>query len=1150
MSSSSESSVGDGDDDSNGTNGTFDEESVFVSNEFNPETDVLSTSCTEDEGKQNTMSIQDTEGLFCITEASTNTGPNTEDPIVLLSEDESENECVSGPLSDLIKSRPRGQKKSLELVELTQEGTQLLATATTELYNRKKALAATNRHPTSIVINNPRLYLSKKTELNAPKARNVAVGGQQVVHQPQGPRSEDHTQKTKTPRDPRVHRIRERTKKEIKRWTEARFKMSFVDDIVKKIESGQHWITITGNAGDGKTTTAYMVLDEMTKQGREVFHVKEPDQYYILTENTNQRVKFVVMLNDVIGAFALDKLAFSKWKPVIFDALENIRKTNKSEFASTLTIIFVHRANVLNEAHGSFDKHTPDIVGKEALTSLASLPETERMEILQYHLTLAGIVDIPESRKQQVVRTKTPHGFPHCCQMFTELKAKGKQVDIEKFFSCPLECLDNVTKTYLDNEETKEVFKMLMKKDGKLDLNEIDDDEERNHIQSVSSPLFGSYLSDNNGMITFSHSSIYESVAHCIGQLDVVFAIKHFSFSYIMQSMKFIETQCISRNVISVAPSRINITTLCKRFTQPVAYRWFSVLEHNFFQKEDFCRIFFSSLIRTNNLNIENDKLVALNNEDNNGDTMLHVVSRCKKTTAIQVLLEYGADVNKGNRRGKTAFHSLCEGEGVDASALKLMLKHGADVNKVSGDGGTALHCLCTASTVDVATVELMIKNNIDLNWADGMGYTALHYLCARKDVDTSVFDLMIKHGADVNIVGVDGKSALHVLCGEGDVNSSNVALLIQHGAYVNKAGVEGCTALHRLCARDDVNESAIKLLLQNGAHVNKADVEGRTALHCLCERDDVNESALKLLLLKGADINKESVVGFTALHCLCGGDDVNESAIKLLLQNGADVNKADMEGVTALHCLCGGDDVNESTIKLLLQNGADVNKAGVKGVTALHYLCARDDVNENAIKLLLENGADVNKADGKGRTALHCLCARDDVNKSAVKQLLQNGADVNKAEEEGVTALLYLCGGDDVNESAIKLLLQNGADVNKAEEEGVTALHYLCARDDVNESAIKLLLQNGADVNKESVEGVTALHYLCVGDDVNESAIKLLLQHGADVNKAGVEGRTALHYLSEGDDSTAQGLIHRDPVNMTGDDESRRHQRCICICC
>ncbi|XP_048251177.1 uncharacterized protein LOC124131272 [Haliotis rufescens] len=155
MSSSSESSVDDGDDDSSihsGSTGTNDEESVFVSNEFNPNVDVLSTRCTEDEGKQNTMSIQDTEGLFCITEASTNTGPNTEDPIVLLSEDESENEYDSGPLSDLIKNRQRGQKKSLELVELTQEGTQLLATATTELYNRKRAQAPTNRHPTSIGI--------------------------------------------------------------------------------------------------------------------------------------------------------------------------------------------------------------------------------------------------------------------------------------------------------------------------------------------------------------------------------------------------------------------------------------------------------------------------------------------------------------------------------------------------------------------------------------------------------------------------------------------------------------------------------------------------------------------------------------------------------------------------------------------------------------------------------------------------------------------------------------------------------------------------------------------------------------------------------------------------------------------------------------
>ncbi|XP_048253145.1 uncharacterized protein LOC124127794 isoform X2 [Haliotis rufescens] len=1005
-------------------------------------------------------------------------------------------------------------------VALSQGEEQDLSRAIAESVSNALSSVDTEQGVTNIVINNPQVHLTKKTEVANLNARYATVGGQQVI-QPStstdgGERQQnDGTRPTRTPKDPAVQRIRDETVSDIQTWTSGMIKTQFVDDIVKKMDAGQNWITVTGNAGDGKTTVAYMVLHEMMKRGREVFRVKTVEQYHTITKNTHRSV---LMMNDVIGAFALDKIAFSTWKPVIFDAMENISKAKESEQPSGVICMLVQRSNILNEVEPCLEKHKRSILGVDAVTNLSCLPVEEKGPMLDYHLKQKNIKDIPETEKLKVIQSSIPYGFPHCCKLFAELKSEEKCVDIVQFFSRPLEILDATTGAYLDNEKLKDVFKTLLIRDGRLDTSEIEDDDQRSGIIEVSAPVIGSYLSNTNGVITFSHPSVYESVANCIGKRDVVFAIKYFSFSFIMEKMRFAKSQShdstVSRNVFNISPNQQNIQRLCDRFTLSVIYRRFNVLRHPFFQSEDFCRTFFSSIIERDSfwnnficLCCKETGRLSVDDSNEYGETMLIQVAQSSNTTATCILLEYGASINRATTQTKTALHYLCESGGVDASVVELMLQHGADVNKADERGKTALHYLCESGGVDGSVVELMIQHGADVNKADERGKTALHYLCESGGVDASVVELMIQNGADVNKADKRGKTAFHYLCESGGVDASVVELMIQNGADVNKADKRGKTAFHYLCKSGDVDASVVELMIQHGADVNKADRDGKTVLHYLCESGGVDASVVELMIQHDADVNKADIDGKTVLQDLCGSGGVDASVVELMIQQVADVNTADRVGKTALHYLCTRSGVDASDVELMIKHGADVNEMDWRGKTALHYLCKSGGVEASVVGLMIQHGADVNKADRVGKTALHYLCESGGVDASVVGLMIQHGADVNKADRVGNTAIHYLCESGGVDASVVDLMIQHGANVYTADVYGKTSFHYLCESGGVEASVVGLMIQHGADVNKVDYVGKTAFHYLCECGGVDASVVELMIQHGADVNKADLNG-------------------------------------------
>lgn len=114
-----------------------------------------------------------------------------------------------------------------------------------------------------------------------------------------------------------------------------------------------------------------------------------------------------------------------------------------------------------------------------------------------------------------------------------------------------------------------------------------------------------------------------------------------------------------------------------------------------------------------------------LDDKDVNGAELpLCLAVSFERTQMIELLLEFGADVNAANRRGHTPlYHAVDQGR---LEAVELLLKQ-QDTNLQAPDhsGSTALHVATKRNHKSI--VNLLLANpNVDINCRDGHGNTPL----------------------------------------------------------------------------------------------------------------------------------------------------------------------------------------------------------------------------------------------------------------------------------------------------------------------------------------------------------------------------------------------------------------------------------------
>ena len=102
------------------------------------------------------------------------------------------------------------------------------------------------------------------------------------------------------------------------------------------------------------------------------------------------------------------------------------------------------------------------------------------------------------------------------------------------------------------------------------------------------------------------------------------------------------------------------------------------------------------------------------------GDTPLHIATRCGYEKCVEALLQLGAPTTLRNKAGKTALHIACEGG--HASIVKIVVKH-ASLFATTKNGDTPLHI--AAASGNKECVEALLELDAPIMLRNAAGKTA-----------------------------------------------------------------------------------------------------------------------------------------------------------------------------------------------------------------------------------------------------------------------------------------------------------------------------------------------------------------------------------------------------------------------------------------
>lgn len=530
--------------------------------------------------------------------------------------------------------------------------------------------------------------------------------------------------------------------------------------------------------------------------------------------------------------------------------------------------------------------------------------------------------------------------------------------------------------------------------------------------------------------------------------------------------------------------------------------------------------------------------------------TPLHAAAEEPNEDIVNMLIQYGSDVNAVDANGTAALHMAAKE--CRFKIMKVLLEAGADVSLVDGSQNTALHLSSCGLEKSKPALELLLDSGADIHARNNVGNTALH-VAANAATGQSIVQLLIERGADVKASNNNGKTPLFVAAEEGSLPIVN--LLLTCGAHINaERGGEG-TPLSAAAQGDHAH--LIQPLVDAGFELNPV---GPSPLMLAAENGAVE--AMRELIRLDADIN-HTIAG--TLHRSPIDEAINFKdleAVRVLLEAGAPINKPGYHGNSILYTAVRVDTTPE-IVELLIQHRADVHGRVGRFGTALHR--AVNSRRRRLIPVLAAGGVPIDAPDSKGDRAIHRAVEHGSMSCRFVEALIEAGANINARGEEGRTALhvaiKWAC------QRARKLLITAGADVGAEDILGRTPLHVGAARG--HKPTFQLLLdaarQKSVPLTTQSSYGLTVIEEAAAAGHTNildmlsaenlditgsnptqhgdhrgmpavhmatiynrEAAVKHLVTRGADPHIIDVYGRTAMDWamLHENDDLVS--YLHR----------------------
>ncbi|XP_023319187.1 serine/threonine-protein phosphatase 6 regulatory ankyrin repeat subunit C-like [Trichogramma pretiosum] len=258
---------------------------------------------------------------------------------------------------------------------------------------------------------------------------------------------------------------------------------------------------------------------------------------------------------------------------------------------------------------------------------------------------------------------------------------------------------------------------------------------------------------------------------------------------------------------------------------------------------------------------------VIINNQDNEGNSPLHLaLSRGHANLAVS-LLTSGANPNLANDSGRTPLHVVCNRPDRDLARIFLNASEAVNpalqVNVQDRLGNTPLHL--AAECGNARAIETLLIRGARPNLANRHGLTTLHVICKRDHDDETLLmkfvqEIIKNERGPVQIDARDnlGETPLHVAVSLGHKKLIN--LLLRYGADPNSTNVVGSTPLHIICKRQHDYDDVIEVFFNVNKYRNQlvlvdtVDNLGRTPLQWAVA--NLFPHAVHELLIRGADLS------------------------------------------------------------------------------------------------------------------------------------------------------------------------------------------------------------------------------------------------------------------------------------------------------
>lgn len=341
------------------------------------------------------------------------------------------------------------------------------------------------------------------------------------------------------------------------------------------------------------------------------------------------------------------------------------------------------------------------------------------------------------------------------------------------------------------------------------------------------------------------------------------------------------------------------------------------------------------------------ESIVCVKHKDEQGLTPLHVAAFYGYPLIIELLLEYGSDINALDNFSRTPAHyAALRGQ---QNAL-LFLLHNNALMIGDNEGNTPLH-LCCSNGHDACVKALLYfmefsDSKLDINIQNNQGDTSLHL--SFKWGYSDIVQILIEQDADPLVLNCRRQT-----CFDCAHNSK----MVKTFSVYKKNNTEP------MRKKSSVNVTSQQKMIGKIISAT-SDGDIRLVQHYL-GIDDENQNLQKFVNVNCCDYN-----GYTPLHVatIYGQTDI----VKLLIGYGADVNSlTNSECYTALH-LAVQNKKNEIVNVLLDFQKCDLDKQDNYGNSALHYACSNG--NADIIKKLINHGADLGIINKKFTSALDIL--------------------------------------------------------------------------------------------------------------------------------------------------------------------------------